>query len=167
MSYKYISKYKQFENDEVDNLKNILQKKNGSPYSNILEVGTQAGLVTLMLSEVAEKVTTIDDETFWSPSTRDHLKLNHITNVNFYQNNNITEMFEDKIAEKPEVVYVDTEKVSKARIVSIIRDTQKNDSNYKSVLFIHRSEGKFDVETIADSKKTTRKKAPVDKTPDA
>ena len=167
MKYKYISNYKQFEDEEVEALKTIIEKKKNKDCNNILEVGTKAGLVTMMLSDLSEKVTSIDNEVFWSPSTRDHLALNIIHNVNYYQTDNVAKKVEETIGDKPEVIYMDTPELSKSKVIDLVKNTQKKFSDYKSVLLISRNEGKFDVEVIEEQKKTTRKKQSVEKEPTA
>lgn len=163
MEHKYISKYQQFSNDDLKELKNTIIKKHPNNINNIIEVGTKAGFATLMLSNLSKNVVTLDEPAFWSPSVRDHLDLNHINNVRVCIDNNVLSVLEQQIKDnKPEVVYIDSVPNEITPFLNVIKKFQKTATDYKVVTIIYRTESGFESETIEATKKTTKKKPAVE-----
>ena len=74
MSHIYNSQFTQCEPDRLDELKILIGKQ--SNVKNILEIGTYAGYITLALSEIAQKVITVDYKEIFHPDIGEHIKLN-------------------------------------------------------------------------------------------
>ena len=110
MEHKYISKYQQFSNDDLKELKNTIIKNHPKNIDNIIEIGTKAGFATLMLSGLSKQVITLDESSFWSPSVRDHLELNHINNVKVRNDKDILTLLKEEMVNKPEIVFIDRER---------------------------------------------------------
>ena len=163
MEHKYISKYQQFSNDDLKELKNTIIKNHPNNIDNIIEVGTKAGFATLMLSNLSKNVVTLDEPAFWSPSIKDHLHLNHISNVSVCVDNDVLSVLERQIKNnKPEVVYIDSFPNEITPFLNVIKKSQKNATDYKTVTIIYRTENGFESETIEETKKTTKKKPAVE-----
>jgi 16S rRNA A1518/A1519 N6-dimethyltransferase RsmA/KsgA/DIM1 with predicted DNA glycosylase/AP lyase activity len=163
MEHKYISKYQQFSNDDLKELKNTIIKNHPNNIDNIIEIGTKAGFATLMLSELSKKVITLDEGSFWSPSVKDHLELNHINNVKVRNDKDILSLLKEEIVNKPEVVFIDIEHeqvFESSR--DLIKKFQKNNSDYKSVTIVFRTIEGFETEVIDTQKKTIKKKTPTE-----
>ena len=162
MEHKYISKYQQFSNDDLKELKNTIIKNHPNNIDNIIEVGTKAGFATLMLSSISKNVVTLDEPAFWSPSVNDHLHLNHINNVRVRNDKNVLSVLEQEIkTNKPEVVYIDYIPNEVSPFLNVIKKFQKTATDYKTVTIIYRTESGFESETIEATKKITKKKAAV------
>ena len=153
MAYKYISNFRHMDEWQIKDLKQIIKDK--KPKS-IMEIGTYAGQVTLMLSEVAESVKTIDYNEFHSPSVTDHLQMNTIRNVVFHGGDNLKTLFEDHYTNSIDLIYIDRD-VEARDIMPYIKKIQSND-----VVIIKREQDKFAVENVP-LKPPVRKKAKTDK----
>jgi hypothetical protein len=162
MEHKYISKYQQFSNDELRELKNTIIKNHPNNIDNIIEIGTKAGFATLMLSDLSKKVITLDENSFWSPSVKDHLELNHIKNVKIRNDKSILTLLKEEMINKPEVVFIDIEhEQGPGHYRDFIKKFQKNNSDYKSVTIVYRTIEGFEAE-ISSAKKTIKKKTPTE-----
>ena len=166
MEHKYISKYQQFSNDDLVDLKNIIIKSHPNNIDNIIEIGTKAGFATLMLSGLSKQVITLDEAAFWSPSIKDHLELNKINNVKIRNDKDVLTLLKEEIVNNPEIVYIDRERGGHDQLFedyfNLIKKFQKSNSNYKSVTIIYRTTDGFETETIETQKKPIKKKTPAE-----
>ena len=166
MEHKYISKYQQFSNDDLNELKNTIIKNHPKNIDNIIEIGTKAGFATLMLSGLSKRVITLDESSFWSPSAKDHLEMNHINNVKVRTDKDILTLLEEEMVNKPEVVFIDEDQLNYSwdsnPLANIIKKFQKGSSDYKSVTIVYRTAKGFETEVVAAPKKTTKKKTPAE-----
>jgi len=108
----YLNAFKQLEDDAVDALYGLVKDLINKNTTNILEVGTYAGQVTVRLCKAAgEKnsainVISIDDnnDTF-SPSAEESLKENHYRNYSI-ESGDIERRFEENVI-KANIIYID------------------------------------------------------------
>ena len=161
MDYKYISKYQQFSNERLQELKDIIIKNNSGDIDNIIEVGTKAGFVTLMLAAISKNVITIDEPAFWSPSVEDHIGRNNIHNVVIHNEKDRVLLLERELENKPEVIYIDSIPHEITPFISVIKKFQKKHTDYKSVTIVYRTETGFESEKLEAVNKTPKKKAAV------
>ena len=109
----YLNKFKQLSDKAVASLYNLVKDLVNKNTTNILEVGTYAGQVTVRLCAAAgEKsssanVISIDDnnDTF-SPSAEESLKENHFRNYYIESNGDIEQRFEENVI-KANIIYID------------------------------------------------------------
>lgn len=141
------------DDQQINDLKEIIKKKKAK---SIMEIGTYAGQVTLMLAEVADTVMTIDYNQFHSPSVTDHLQLNTIRNVDFYGGDDLKALFEHHYNNTIDLIYIDRD-MEASDIMPYIQKNQSGD-----VVIIKREQDKFAVDTVS-LKAPTRKKVKVDK----
>ena len=108
----YLNAFKQLEDDAVDALYGLVKDLINKNTTNILEVGTYAGQVTVRLcAAAAEKsdsinVISIDDnnDTF-SPSAEESLRENHYRNYSI-ESGDIERRFEENVI-KANIIYID------------------------------------------------------------
>ena len=138
---------------QIKELKELIKNKKAK---SIMEIGTYAGQVTLMLAEVADTVRTIDYNQFHSPSVTDHLQLNTIRNVDFYGGEDLKTLFELHYNNTIDLIYIDRD-MSPSDITPYIKKNQSGD-----VVIVKREQDKFAVDTVS-LKSPARKKVKVDK----
>ena len=153
MGYKYISNFKHMDEWQIKELKELIKNKKAK---SVMEIGTYAGQVTLMLAEVAEKVKTIDYNQFHSPSVTDHLEMNTIRNVVFHGGDDLKTLFENHFNSNIDLIYIDRD-VEPRDITSYIKKNQSGD-----VVIIKREQDKFAVESVP-LKAPVKRKAKADK----
>jgi len=153
MGYKYVSNFRHMDEWQIKELKELIKDKKAR---SVMEIGTYAGQVTLMLAEVAEKVKTIDYNQFHSPSVTDHLEMNTIRNVVFHGGDDLKTLFEDHFNSNIDLVYIDRD-VEPKDITSYIKKNQSGD-----VVIIKREQDKFAVENVP-LKPPTKRKSKADK----
>ena len=108
----YLNQFKQLSDNAVASLYNLVKDLVNKNTTNILEVGTYAGQVTVHLCAAAgEKspavsVISIDDnnDTF-SPSAEDSLKENHFRNYSI-ESGDLEQKFEENVI-KASIIYID------------------------------------------------------------
>ena len=108
----YVNQFKQLSDNAVNSLYNLVKDLINKNTTNILEVGTYAGQVTVRLcAAAAEKsdsinVISIDDnnDTF-SPSAEESLKENHYRNYSI-ESGDIERRFEENVI-KANIIYID------------------------------------------------------------
>jgi len=142
----YLNAFKQLEDDAVDALYGLVKDLINKNTTNILEVGTYAGQVTVRLCKAAgEKnpnvsVISIDDnnDTF-SPSAEDSLKENHYRNYSI-ESGDIERRFEENVI-KANIIYIDRLHADITKLMAFIQKSvivptkvifrnPKNASNY-------------------------------------
>ena len=142
----YLNTFKQLEDDAVDALYGLVKDLINKNTTNILEVGTYAGQVTVRLCKAAgEKnsnvsVISIDDnnDTF-SPSAEESLKENHYRNYSI-ESGDIERRFEENVI-KANIIYIDRLHDDIAKLMAFIQKSiiiptkvifrnPKNASNY-------------------------------------
>ena len=109
----YLNQFKQLSDNAVASLYNLVKDLVNKNTTNILEVGTYAGQITVRLCAAAgEKsssvnVISIDDnnDTF-SPSAEESLKENHFRNYYIESNGDIEQRFEENVI-KANIIYID------------------------------------------------------------
>ena len=138
---------------QIKELKELIKNKKAK---SIMEIGTYAGQVTLMLAEVADTVKTIDYNQFHSPSVTDHLQLNTIRNVDFYGGDDLKTLFERHYNNTIDLIYIDRD-MNPSDITPYIKKNQSGD-----VVIVKREQDKFAVDTVS-LKAPARKKVKVDK----
>ena len=138
---------------QIKELKELIKNKKAK---SIMEIGTYAGQVTLMLAEVADTVRTIDYNQFHSPSVTDHLQLNTIRNVDFYGGDDLKTLFERHYNNTIDLIYIDRD-MNPSDITPYIKKNQSGD-----VVIVKREQDKFAVDTVS-LKAPARKKVKVDK----
>jgi predicted O-methyltransferase YrrM len=138
---------------QIKELKELIKKKKAK---SIMEIGTYAGQVTLMLAEVADTVKTIDYDQFHSPSVTDHLQMNTIRNVDFHGGDSLRTLFELHYNNTIDLIYIDRD-MEPSDITPYIKKNQSGD-----VVIIKREQDKFAVDTVS-LKAPARKKVKVDK----
>lgn len=138
---------------QIKELKELIKNKKAK---SIMEIGTYAGQVTLMLAEVADTVRTIDYNQFHSPSVTDHLQLNTIRNVDFYGGDDLKTLFERHYNNTIDLIYIDRD-MNPSDITPYIKKNQSSD-----VVIVKREQDKFAVDTVS-LKAPARKKVKVDK----
>jgi len=153
MAYKYISNFRHMDEWQIKELKELIKKKKAK---SIMEIGTYAGQVTLMLAEVADTVRTIDYDQFHSPSVTDHLQMNTIRNVDFHGGDNLRTLFEHHYNNTIDLIYIDRD-MNPSDITPHIKKNQSGD-----VVIVKREQDKFAVDTVS-LKAPARKKVKVDK----
>ena len=156
MAYKYISNFRHMDEWQIKDLKELIKKKKAK---SIMEIGTYAGQVTLMLAEVADTVKTIDYDQFHSPSVTDHLQMNTIRNVDFHGGDNLSTLFEHHYNNTIELIYIDRD-IELSDITPYIKKNQRAD-----VVVIKRIQDKFSMDTVP-MKAPARKKVKDDKVTD-
>ena len=108
----YLNKFKQLNNEAVGALYGLVKELINKNTTNILEVGTYAGQVTVQLCAAAgEKsssvsVISIDDnnDTF-SPAAEESLKENHFRNYSI-ESGDLEQKFEENVI-KANIIYID------------------------------------------------------------
>jgi predicted O-methyltransferase YrrM len=138
---------------QIKELKELIKKKKAK---SIMEIGTYAGQVTLMLAEVADTVKTIDYDQFHSPSVTDHLQMNTIRNVDFHGGDSLRTLFELHYNNTIDLIYIDRD-MNPSDITPHIKKNQSGD-----VVIVKREQDKFAVDTVS-LKAPARKKVKVDK----
>ena len=108
----YLNRFKQLSDDAADALYGLIKDMINKNTTNILEVGTYAGQVTVKLAAAAAekndsvRVISIDDnnDTF-SPTAEESLKASNLFNCSF-ESDRIEERFEENIV-KASIIYID------------------------------------------------------------
>ena len=108
----YLNKYKQISDEAEKSLYSLVRDLINKNTTNILEVGTYAGQVTVRLAAAAAekndsvRVISIDDnnDTF-SPTAEESLKASNLFNCSF-ESDRIEERFEENIV-KASIIYID------------------------------------------------------------
>ena len=142
----YLNAFKQLTDDAVDSLYGLVKDLINKNTTNILEVGTYAGQVTVRLCKAAEEknsavtVISIDDnnDTF-SPTAEESLKENHYRNYSI-ESGDIERRFEENVI-KANIIYIDRLHDDIAKLMAFIQKSvivptkvifrnPKNASNY-------------------------------------
>tara|TARA_R110002060_G_scaffold71878_1_gene80539 strand:- start:84 stop:647 length:564 start_codon:yes stop_codon:yes gene_type:complete len=108
----YLNKYKQISDEAEKSLYSLVRDLINKNTTNILEVGTYAGQVTVRLAAAAAeknnsvRVISIDDnnDTF-SPTAEESLKVSNLFNCSF-ESDRMEERFEENIV-KANIIYID------------------------------------------------------------
>ena len=103
MNSKYISKFAHISEHNFNKLEGLIKSK--AP-KNVLEIGTHAGQITLLLSELSNTVISIDYKEFHSPSVEDHLKINNINNVEVYKGDSLSDLIVDHFNQDIDLIYI-------------------------------------------------------------
>ena len=108
----YLNRFKQISDEAADSLYNLVKDMVNKNTTNILEVGTYAGQVTVRLAEAAAKksssvnVISIDENSdAFSPTAQESLKVSNLfnTTVEFGE---LDRRFEENIV-KANIIYID------------------------------------------------------------
>ena len=142
MSHIYNSQFTQCEPDRLDELKILIGKQ--SNVKNILEIGTYAGYITLALSEIAQKVITVDYKEIFNPDIGEHIKLNSISNIEWAESNELESLIEDKFSDEIDLVYI--HRPGHEDFIKIIKE---NLSNNVVVIAWDAENDKFVVEKLS------------------
>ena len=166
----YLNRFKQISDEAADSLYNLVKDMVNKNTTNILEVGTYAGQVTVRLAEAAAKksssvnVISIDENSdAFSPTAQESLKVSNLfnTTVEFGE---LDRRFEENIV-KANIIYIDRfhnkidekmELIKKSVIVptKVIFRNPKNSGDFP-----------FEVTEVApEVKPRARKKAPTTET---
>lgn len=123
MALIYNSQFTQCEPDRLDELKVLIGKQSG--IKNILEIGTYAGYITLALSEIVQKVITVDYKEIFHPDIDEHIKLNSISNIEWAESNELENLIEDKFSDEIDLVYI--HRPGHEDFIKIIKDNFSKD----------------------------------------
>ena len=163
-NYEFISNLKQIDQDSIEELDRILLK-NAKKSKKVLEIGTYAGYVTLLLAGHTENVTTIDYDKFVSPSIDDHIRLNSLYCIKSYKGDDLIRMFDYHCDDSYDIVYVGRP-VSVDEVKALAAKKTKNEL----LIISYKESGSFDIhkiEPVVETvKKTTRKTNKAAKTED-
>ena len=142
----YLNAFKQLEDDAVDALYGLVKDLINKNTTNILEVGTYAGQVTVRLcaaaGEKSDSVTVIsidDNNDTFSPTAEESLKENHYRNYSI-ESGDIERRFEENVI-KANIIYIDRLHDDIAKLMAFIQKSvivptkvifrnPKNASNY-------------------------------------
>ena len=108
----YLNRFKQISDEAADSLYNLVRDMINKNTTNILEVGTYAGQVTVLLAGAANeklssvKVISIDEnnDTF-SPSAQESLKVSNLFNTSV-ESGDLDRKFEENIV-RANIIYID------------------------------------------------------------
>ena len=108
----YLNRFKQISDEAADSLYNLVRDMINKNTTNILEVGTYAGQVTVLLAAAANeklssvKVISIDEnnDTF-SPTAQESLKVSNLFNTSV-ESGELDRRFEENIV-KANIIYID------------------------------------------------------------
>ena len=108
----YLNLFKQIGDAAAESLQNLVKDMINKNTTNILEVGTYAGQITIRLAEAANetnssvRVISIDDnnDTF-SPSAQESLKVSNLFNTSV-ESGELDKKFEENIV-KANIIYID------------------------------------------------------------
>ena len=161
----YLNNFKQLSDNAVNSLYNLVKDLVNKNTTNVLEVGTYAGQVTVQLcAAVGEKsssvsVISIDDnnDTF-SPSAEESLKENHFINYSI-ESGDIERRFEENVI-KANIIYIDR---FHEQIEEKLKFIEKNIITPTKVIFRNPKNAEdypFDVtELVPEVKPRARKKS--------
>ena len=108
----YLNRFKQISDEAADSLYNLVRDMINKNTTNILEVGTYAGQVTVLLAGAANeklssaKVISIDEnnDTF-SPTAQESLKVSNLFNTSV-ESGELDRRFEENVV-KANIIYID------------------------------------------------------------
>lgn len=147
MSYKFISNFKQFSDEQKVQLESLIRERfKNKSIDKIIEIGSCAGFITLALSGLSKKVIAMDRDYFISPSLPDHLSLNHIINVDYCKTNNYFGSIEGHMETKVDaIVFYDKSFFNIEELENFVKMKQTNDV---VIFYLDDEEDKFSYKTI-------------------
>ena len=108
----YLNRFKQISDEAADSLYNLVRDMINKNTTNILEVGTYAGQVTVLLAAAAKEksssvnVISIDENNdAFSPSAQESLKISNLFNTSV-ESGDLDRKFEENIV-KANIIYID------------------------------------------------------------